>query len=323
VLSEIYAALARRRRRRAGTRQQHLGRPVISVGNLAVGGRGKTPMVATIARLLLDAGERPAILSRGYARTAPADGVVVVSDAEGLRADLPRAGDEPLMLARDLPGVPVLVCPNRYLAGRVAETRLGATVHILDDGFQHLRLARDVDIVLVGDEDVGPGARTLPAGRLREAPDALAEADAILFTGTDPSRLPSGLAGRVFGVRRTTGVPPGLEPGARVVALAGIARPERFFADVRAGGWTILRTLSFRDHHPYSSADVAAIWTSARTADAAAVLTTGKDLVRLLPFRPFPLPVAALPLTMEPDPLPAFTEWLLAAVRAARDTIVD
>jgi tetraacyldisaccharide 4'-kinase len=140
IASHLYALGARVRRRTLSSSdaQRRLDRPVVSVGNLSVGGSGKTPLVAYIARLLEDAGERPAILSRGYARTRPEDGVTVVSDGIRLRADLERAGDEPLMLARALPRVPVLVCADRYLAGRLAELRLGATAHLLDDGFQHL-----------------------------------------------------------------------------------------------------------------------------------------------------------------------------------------
>ena len=123
-------------------------------------------------------GERPAILTRGYARTGREDGVVVVRDPDGIRADLARAGDEPLMLARQLAGRLVLVSPDRYLAGRLAEHHFGATVHVLDDGFQHLQLDRDVDIVIVGRDDIAHPV-TLPRGRLREPLDTLVAADAI------------------------------------------------------------------------------------------------------------------------------------------------
>src|SRR5205085_10887183 len=141
-----YTAEPRRRRR--------LDRPVISVGNLRVGGSGKTPIVAYIARLLSAAGERPAILTRGYARRVARDGVTIVSDGTRVVADLDSAGDEPLMLAQGLPAVPVLVGADRYLSGRLAERRLGATVHLLDDGFQHLELAREVDLLLVSEDDL-------------------------------------------------------------------------------------------------------------------------------------------------------------------------
>src|SRR5262245_65711648 len=117
MISSLYAAFARRRRERYSLRpdlRKRLRHPVISIGNLAVGGRGKTPIAACVTRMLLDMGERPAVLSRGYARQEPDDGVVVVRDPEDIRADLPRAGDEPLMLARQLPGASVPVCEDRY-----------------------------------------------------------------------------------------------------------------------------------------------------------------------------------------------------------------
>ena len=170
VLSTLYAAIVRRRRERYAARpdlRQRLRNPVVSIGNLALGGRGKTPMTAYVVRTLLDMGERPAVLSRGYGRRDGSEGVVVVRDPDGIRADLPRAGDEPLMLARQLPGACVLSCPDRYLAGRLAEHHLGATVHVLDDGFQHLQLDRDVDLLIVARDDLARSA-TLPAGRLRE-----------------------------------------------------------------------------------------------------------------------------------------------------------
>jgi tetraacyldisaccharide 4'-kinase len=153
---------------------------VVSVGNIAFGGRGKTPTVAHIARLLVEMGERPAVLSRGYGRRIVEDGVVVVSDGRRLLADVDRAGDEPLMLARDLPGIPVLVCEQRAVAGALARHRFGCTALVLDDGFQHRQMARDVDVVLVAPEDLT--GRRAPFGRLRESPSVLARADALIWT---------------------------------------------------------------------------------------------------------------------------------------------
>jgi tetraacyldisaccharide 4'-kinase len=322
MLSSLYAAVARRRRERYAARpdlRRRLRRPVISVGNLAVGGRGKTPLVAAIARLLLAAGERPAILSRGYGRIQPEDGVVVVRDPDGMRADLARAGDEPLMLARQLPGASVLSCPDRYLAGRLAEHHFGATVHLLDDGMQHLQLERDIEIVLVASDDVRNPV-TLPAGRLREPIDTLVVADAIVVSDDVPFEA-AGSDVPVFRARRVMGTPdvPATSP---VFLCAGIAGPERFFDDIRAGGWTVTGTLAFRDHHPYSAADFARIESAARGSGAGAVLTTEKDFVRLLPLRPFPMAVGWVPLTMEPDPLPEFRLWLAGSLSAARDIIV-
>ena len=332
MLSTVYAAIARRRREFYAARpdlRRRLRRPVISVGNLAVGGRGKTPTVACLAKELLAMGERPSILSRGYARRQPDDGVVIVRDADGIRADLDRAGDEPLMLARQLPGVSVLCCSERYLAGRLAETHLGATVHVLDDGFQHLQLDRDVDLVIVAGEDLADDARTLPSGRLREPPDSLLAADAIL--ATDEAVLARGPRPRhspfeVFKMRRLMGAPRSEVEGAtsgRVFAVAGIARPGDFFEGLRASGCDVAGTRAFRDHYRYSRRDLDRVFREARAAGAVRILTTEKDYVRLLPFRPFPLAVGWVPLTMEPDSLPDFRRWLAGALAGARDIWPD
>ncbi len=321
MISDLYAAIVRRRRewynRRPDLRRR-LRRPVISIGNLAVGGRGKTPMVAAVARELLAMGERPAILTRGYRRTRPEDGVVVVRDVAGIRSDLARAGDEPLMLARELDGVSVLVCPDRYLAGRLAEHALAATVHVLDDGFQHLQLDRDVDIVMIGRDDVAR-PMTLPTGRLREPLDTLIAADAIIGADEDVSVELVGADAPFFRARRHLRLP-SLD-GQPVFAVAGIASPPRFFDDLRASGCTLAGTMAFRDHHSYSRADVDRVVAAAHQAGAAVILTTEKDYVRLLRWRPFAMRIERATLTMEPDPLPAFRQWLTGSLRAARDIV--
>jgi tetraacyldisaccharide 4'-kinase len=286
---------------------------VISIGNLAAGGRAKTPMAALAASLLRDAGERPAVLSRGYARRVPADGVVVVRDPGGIRADLDRSGDEPLMLARALEGVAVLVSSSRYLAGRLAETQLGCTVHILDDGFQHFDLGRDADLVVVAQEDLERPV-TLPSGRLREPLDALAAADAVV--ALEEASLGALAEGKPVwrARRRLVGTP----PSEAVLAVAGIAAPSAFFSALRAHGWTVAADLPFRDHHRYSRADVAQIVARARDAGVARVVTTEKDFVRLLPFRPFALAIEPVPLAIELDDAPSFAAWLAAAAKGGR-----
>ena len=323
----MYAAVARRRRERHARvpeLRRRLRHPVVSVGNLAVGGRGKTPLAACIARLLLAAGERPAILSRGYRRETAVEGVVVVRDQSGIRADLARSGDEPLMLARQLPGVSVLVCEDRYLAGCVAEHHLGATVHVLDDGMQHLQLDRDLEIVLVGQEDVRRPV-TLPAGRLREPLDTLVVADAILVEEGVVIET-AGLAGPVFTVARRIGAPEyggaAVRPGP-VHAIAGVARPAEFFEQLRSGGIEIAAARAFRDHHRFSQADLDSVFAAARDAGATSVLTTEKDYVRLLRFRPFPMPLGFVPLTITPEPAAEFAAWLAAGLRGARDSPGD
>ncbi len=250
TLAALYARAARARREAGRRHARTLRRPVVSIGNVSVGGSGKTPLVALVASLLRDLGERPAVLSRGYARAVPEDGVVVVSDGRSLHADVDRAGDEPMWLARTLPGVAVLVSPDRHLAGALAESRLGATVHVLDDGFQHHGLARDVDVVVVSAADLADVP--LPAGRLREPLEALARADALVVPAGDEIprvalRWVTGGA-PVFRVTRSLGVPRSVEPwgapprvprDAPVAAVAGIAHPERFFDALAAAGWRV------------------------------------------------------------------------------------
>ncbi len=170
MLHLLYGQVARARRswyERRPSRRRHLARPVVSVGNLSVGGTGKTPLVAALAGWLVAHGERPAILSRGYARRDRTAEPAVVSDGARLLLDVHAAGDEPLMLARAVPGAVVVVGADRYASGRHAETVLGATVHLLDDGFQHIQLGRDLDIVVTAGRRAGGRSRPAqgPAAR--------------------------------------------------------------------------------------------------------------------------------------------------------------
>jgi tetraacyldisaccharide 4'-kinase len=330
-MSSLYGAAATWRRQWYGrdpARRRQLRQPVISIGNLRAGGSGKTPIAAAVARLLLRSGERPSILSRGYGRPRPRDGVTIVSDGVEVRADFESAGDEPLMLARMLPGVPVLVGASRYLSGRLAEEKLGATVHLLDDGFQHVELARDVDLLVTSEEDLTD--QPLPAGRLREPLLAAANADAALVhAGYDAEAERIGrLLGlsTVFRVERTLGVPRLIGNGDTVVVptdepvfgVAGIARPERFFTDLASEGWRIVGTMTFRDHHRYTDRDIARVSAAVRSAGAPLVMTTEKDAVRLTGRDLRGLPVAAVPLTARIEPAAGFAAWLCSRVAAAR-----
>lgn len=307
---------------------------MVSVGSLRVGGSGKTPVVGRVAELLRATGERPAILSRGYAREIEADGVTVVSDGQRILADVRTAGDEPLMLARAHPQVAVLVCASRYLAGRFAEERLGTTVHVLDDGFQHLALARDVDLLLADRADLDD--HVLPRGWLREPIAAAARADALLTSESDPAvvalvqsilRVPA-----VFHVHRTVGpvrllssrhvVSPSAGPA---LALAGIARPERFFDDMALAGWSVADTVAFRDHHRFTAADKASVARRARESGATLLLMTAKDAVRWDEPVTEGLPVAVAELTTTIDPT-SFGGWLLdrlAQARARRQSVPE
>ena len=325
LLHHLYSQLARARRRYYRQRphlRRRLAAPVISVGNLTVGGSGKTPLVTEIARLLLSMGERPAILSRGYARKISRDGVLVVSDGHQILSDVEQSGDEPFMMARKVPAAAVLVCASRYLAGRLAESRLGATVHILDDGFQHFDLMRDVDLLIA--PDAGEDARTLPSGRFREPLDAASDADALLICTAglavqdppydlenppyDSTHL--GVSTSFEFTRRIAGPP----PEGPAFAFAGIARPERFYRDLESEGWQLAGRQSFRDHHHYSRRDVDAIAVAARKSGATNIVTTEKDAVRLPAHAD--VPIAAVPLETSIEP--RFGEWIADRLRRAR-----
>jgi tetraacyldisaccharide 4'-kinase len=296
----------------------------VSVGNIAFGGRGKTPTVAFIVRLLNEMGERPAVISRGYGRRRVEDGVVVVSDGRRLLADLDRAGDEPLMLARDLPGVPVLVCEQRAIAGAMARHTFGATALVLDDGFQHRQMARDLDIVLVTPDDLE--GRRVPFGRLRESPRALARADAVVMDTGDAEKsseanLPpsSNFASELFSIVRHQSPLP-LPPGARVFVLAGIAGPERFTRAAVDAGYVVAGSWAPGDHYRYTTADVARLARDVESTGAAGVLTTSKDAVRLLPLRPLPFAIYEWPLRVTIEPADGFAAWLRLRRDEARAT---
>lgn len=297
--------------------------PVVSIGNLAMGGRGKTPVVAYLASKLVAAGERPAILSRGYGRKRVEDGVVVVSDGQHLLADLDRSGDEPLMLARSIPGVMVLVCEQRATAAAMATDTLGATVLLLDDGFQHRAMRRDVDLVILAAADLR--SRRLPFGPLREGAGALRRAHGVIVDGDMPAEdreklpVPSFLMNRAIGEPRLLEARfPPLSRQSSVVAVAAIAHPERFTDALASAGWNIAKTMAFRDHHRFSPADLRAIAQAVHDQGAAAVLTTEKDAMRLLAFRPLPVPVAAVPLEVTFAPPGVFDAWMTSRLQEVR-----
>ncbi len=318
----LYAAVLARRARRLDERAARLPRPVVSVGNLGWGGAGKTPFVAALAEHWRAAGRRVAILSRGYGRSSR--GALVVSRGGGPEVGVESAGDEPYLLARALPGVAVLVGERRSEAGQLALAELASPpdLFLLDDGFSHRALKRDIDLLLFAAADPWSGGRLLPAGRLREPITAARRADAVILTGADPARpgtgveLASQLASfgfsgpgfasftRVGGARRADGAP--LAEGTRVLAVAAIAHPESFFASARAAGLVLADRMALRDHAAYSERERREIERRARKVGAEVVLTTEKDRAKLEGRLASPL--AVLPIQAEPDS--AFWAWL-------------
>lgn len=293
-LSAIYGAVVRTRNALYDgkvLRAHALQGSVISVGNISTGGSGKTPFVILLGELLKARGIPFDVLSRGYGRNTR--GVLLV-DPGGLPQDF---GDEPLLIARRLQA-PVVVGEDRYEAGRFAESRFGAQLHLLDDGFQHRGLARDFDIVLVTPEDARD--RLLPAGRLREPLRSLQRADAVVLTsGASPESFP--VAGKmVWRVRRGIVTQNLAQPvPARPIVFCGIARPQNFLLQLRSAGIDPIAEAFYRDHHAYTEKDVRDLLDLRQRSEASGFVTTEKDAVNLGGYLDSLAPLAVIPVKME------------------------
>ncbi len=306
-------------------RRVELGARVVSVGNLAVGGSGKTPLVAWLARELGARGRKLAVLSRGVGGRRIAE-TNVVSDGERCLASALDVGDEPLWIARSAPGVPVLAGKNRVALGLHAISVFGAEWLLLDDGFQHHRLARDVDLVCI-DARAGLGnGRVLPRGPLREAPARLARAHALALTraqrgpGAAPEdpRLPASLPRFRIEIapRALRDVASGERLPLSAVAdracgvLAAIARPERLGDAVAALGARVQAVRRFPDHHAYAADEI-------RALDPALLwVTTGKDAVKIPPAWVSRARLLELEEEVAPSGALELLEWLQARLRA-------
>jgi len=283
-------------------RTRRLAKPVVSVGNLSAGGSGKTPFVVALGELLKERGITFDVLSRGYRRRTR--GVMVV-DPCGNASDF---GDEPLLITRSLE-VPVVVGESRYEAGRAAEEKFSSQLHLLDDGFQHRSLARDLDVVLMTAEDFSD--TLLPSGRLREPLSSLARADMVV--------LPEGVDGehaslrgkKVWRIRREIHVE---NCGERPIAFCGIARPKQFFAQLRGTGISPAAEVAFRDHHAYSENDVQRLIAMGRDRGASGFLTTEKDAINLAGMRSRLEPLALAKLTIAIDRGADFVDAVVARI---------
>jgi tetraacyldisaccharide 4'-kinase len=252
---------------------RRLAGPVISVGNISVGGSGKTPFVIMLGKLLVERNIPIDVLSRGYRRST--QGVLRVNP-QGTPEEF---GDEPLLIARKLQR-PVMVGEDRYLAGlsaaREAASAGSDPIHLLDDGWQHRKLHRDFDIVLLNREDLDD--RLLPAGRLREPLSSLHRADVVAVDPAFPiDRLPAGDF-QVWRVERGIDIPDLNRP---VIAFCGIARPQRFFSELRRQGLEVREEITFRDHHRYAVADVQRLAAAQRRHAGSSLVTTEKDAINL------------------------------------------
>ena len=287
---------------RGFVRPQRLQGPVVSVGNLSVGGTGKTPFIIVLGELLKQRGVKFDILSRGYGRQSK--GVRIVDPTGSAR----EFGDEPVLLARRL-GVPLVVGEDRHAAGVAAEKAFGPQLHLLDDGFQHRALARDFDIVLVTPEDATD--RLLPAGRLREPLKSLQRADAVVLSwGASPDRLP--VQGKyVWQIRRGIFVKDIPE---RPIVFCGIAHPKKFLLQLKLAGIELAGEALFRDHHPYTQQDVRDLLKMREESGAGGFVTTEKDAINLGDMLSLLDPVAVVPVKMELVDGPAAVDTILRTI---------
>lgn len=338
-LSSIYSFIARARLtayRREWFSSASLPVPVISVGNLTTGGTGKTPLVDYVCRVVAGRSHSPenahskrvCVLTRGYGR-ANVNTQVVVSDGVQLLAAAHEAGDEPFLLAQSLLGIAAVICNrDRFAAGRWAIENLGTEIFVLDDGFQHLPLKRDLDIVAIDATNPWGNESLLPTGRLREPRSGLSRAGCIVITRTDQINDASAIKKQIerlapdkpiftsrmitSGIKSLAGevIEHPLQP---IAAFCGVGNPPSFFAQLRGEDLTPVLTRTFSDHHHYTQSDVDQLIGDAQDSGAQALVTTAKDAVKLSLLK-LSLPCFVLEIRIVIDDEQGFAELLQKAI---------
>ncbi len=326
------SALSQWDRQRKKARAVKLPLPVVSVGGLTLGGAGKTPLTAALAERLSSHGYRVGILSRGYRRRSR--GPLLVSTGSGPLQTVRAAGDEPFLLASALPGVAVAVARQRQEAGELLLKAVpNLDLFLLDDGFSHRQLFRNLELVVLSREDPFGDWNFPPFGRLRVAPSALQEAHAAIWIESlqgppvDPADLRAtlaavGFAGPIFRAMRQWDPPylvdsrdQTLIPGTRIVAVSGIARPEGFREALRLTGLLVQHHLVFPDHHSYPSRSLNKIRQACERTAVPLVVTTLKDLPKLEGGLAG-LQLAVLPYRVEPEP--GLFDWVTEQLVSSR-----
>ncbi len=316
-LSALYGAITRSRTalyERGTFRSFKLERPVISIGNITTGGTGKTPLVEWVARVLAGSGKKVCILTRGYGRENPRNRVLV-SDGITVFAEPSQAGDEPFQLATDLIGVAAVISDaDRFAAGQGAIQHLSTDCFVLDDGFQHLQLARDLNVVAVDATDPWGGRQMLPYGRLREPLSGLKRADCIVLTRCeqvdDLEPIRTEVAKRTgdrpvfhsrIHTRRIVPIQQSItkaQPQEPIAGFCAVGNPQSFFTHLNREGYQLVLKKSFRDHHVYTQDDVSKLSKAARHAGAQSLMTTAKDAVKLRGLQ-FEIPCYSLEIDLE------------------------
>lgn len=306
-------------------RQENAGVPVISVGNLVLGGTGKTPTVIHIAQLLKEHGFKPAIVSRGYGGKSK-DNINVVSDGKSLLMNAVSAGDEPVLIAQSLVDTPVVTGKKRILPARHVVDQFGADIIVLDDGFQHLGISRDINLVLFDAGSLAGNSRIFPAGPLREPITALNRTTAFLITGQTKENKNRSEAFAELIVKRFPDIPVYKASNSRPVLtdanaqavsaemvedafiFCAIAHPERLRSSVKSIGIHIVGSKTYQDHSYYSQKVITSLCGQAAQAKAKYLITTSKDFVKIKKFH-YTLPLLVLQVRQEPEP--TFNEYIL------------
>jgi tetraacyldisaccharide 4'-kinase len=303
--------------------------PVISVGNITVGGTGKTPCVIALAKMLQRQGFQPAVISRGYGSKNPQP-VNIVSDGKTILLNAQAAGDEPLLIARSLPDIPVITGAKRRLTGQAAIDRFGVNVLICDDAFQHRRIFRDIDIILLDAEKPLGNGYFLPRGELRESPAGIHRADCIILTRADETHP---VNSDIAGIAHASGIPvfravhrfremikpdqsvlPPVElRGRKVCAFCGIARPDSFRKLLSEAEAQILSFIPFPDHYSYNRSDLEELKNIFFGLHADDLVTTEKDAMRLQSHPEFLKMICILRMEMEIKPSTQSFEKFMAA----------
>ncbi|MFN2531438.1 MAG: tetraacyldisaccharide 4'-kinase [Pyrinomonadaceae bacterium] len=331
-LSSLYGVITRARLslyRKGAFRSFKLQRPVISVGNITTGGTGKTPLVGWIAKRLAASGKRTCILTRGYGRRNP-NSRVLVSDFDTVFASAADAGDEPYMLACQLEGIAAVISDSdRFSAAIEATNHLNPDCFLLDDGFQHLRLARDLDIVTIDATNPWGGGKLLPAGRLRENKAGLSRVDCVVVTRSDQAPDVTTLRSEIEQLTNNRSlflsrmVPRGVHalhnspnmslPLKNVAAFCAVGNPQSFYSHLETTGCDVVLRRTFRDHHAYSQEDIDHLQIKAKQARAELLITTAKDAVKIAGLS-FSLPCYVLDFQIEIENEDRFFEVICTAI---------
>jgi tetraacyldisaccharide 4'-kinase len=331
-LSSLYGVITRTRAvlyNRGTFRAAKLPKPVISVGNITAGGTGKTPLVEWVTKTLAASGKNVCVLTRGYGRDNPKNRVIV-SDGSQVFSNPDEAGDEPFLLAKNLEGIAAVISDaNRFSAGQGALKHLGSNCFVLDDGFQHMQLARDLNIVTLDATDPWGGKSMLPIGTLREPLSGLKRADCIVLTRCDQALNLENIqteAARLSGDRpifRSKMVSRKFVPANAsystselskpVGAFCGVGNPTSFITQLKELGYQPVVQKFFLDHHRYTQADVDELVELANRAGAQCLITTAKDAVKLQNLN-LQLPVFFLDIEIEIDNADELRRLLIGAV---------